>query len=229
MRCWTWPGCAVRARALAWALALGCVPTVLGAYGGTMQDGLGGTLTWDTVPQEEADLALWGLGGDGRPALGPGARVGLTDQLQASARWFKALDGQPDRSELGLVLREAYFPDHRPALALIARAPYDGTAWHPRGGLLLQVEPFDSCLTLNAEGGLDGWDLHLGFWTPYLAAFTRLAAELAWSQDSRAVFTPQLLLNGPGDISLALGCGLGLADGAVGWSLRLSYDLSPNP
>ena len=218
----------MRLEALTAALLMAAA--TLGAYGGGMQDGLGGTRTWDTVPQEEADLALWGLGGDGRPALGPEARVGLTDELQASARWLKALDGQPDRLDLGLVLRETDFPDHRPALALIARAPYDGSTWRLRGGLLLQVEPFDSCLTLNAEAGTNAWwGLHLGWWSPYVAEDLRLAAELSLESAAGAVCTPQLLINGPGDISLALGCGVGLTDGAVGWSLRLSYNLSPNP
>lgn len=218
----------LRAPALWMALAL--APAGLAAYGGSIQAGLDGTQPWDTVPQKEADLELWGLGGDGRPAWGPGLRAGLTDWLQASGDWLKAADGGPDRADLGLELREPEHPDAWPALALIAAAPYDGAAWRPRGGLVAQVEPFDSSLTLNALWGADAWwGLRLGAWTPYVAEDVRLGAELAWERGAATACTPQVLINGPGDISLALGCRVGLADGAVGWSLRLSYDLFPNP
>jgi hypothetical protein len=224
----------VRLKALLLALLLGgwgAAPAALPAYGGSTQAGLDGTQPWDTVPQEEADLELWGRFGDGRPALGPGVKLGLLDWAQASGAWFKGLDGQADRAELGLQLREPTHPDWRPALALMARAPYDGAAWHPRGGLVAQLEPWDACVTLNATWGADGpWALQAGLWTPYVAEFVRLGLEGAWAPGGGSGWTPQLQINGPGDISLALGCRID-ADGGGGqhWAFRLSYDLFPNP
>jgi hypothetical protein len=212
------------------ALRLALAPAGLRAYGGTMQAGLDGTQPWDTVPQAEADLELWGYGGDGHPALGPGLRLGLTDWLQASGAWRAPLGGQAQQADLGLQLREPEHPDRWPALALMADAPYDGAAWQPRGGLVAQVEPFDSSLTLNALWGANGWwGLRGGLWTPYVTEFLRLGAELASERGGLSACTPQLLLNGPGDISLALGCRIGLPGRGLGWALRLSYDLFPNP
>jgi len=218
-----------RARLAALGLLL-ALAAGLRAYGGSTQAGLDGSQSWDTVPQEEADLELWALGGDGRPALGPGIRMGLTDWLQASGDWLPATAGGATRADVGLQLREFSHPDAWPALALLAEAPYDGTAWRPRGGLVAQVEPFDSSLTLNALWGQDAWwGLRLGAWSPYVAEDLRLGVELALEQGSLTACTPQLLVNAPGDISLALGCRVGLPDGAARWILRLSYDLFPNP
>jgi hypothetical protein len=212
------------------ALLLALAPGALRPYGGSTQAGLDGTQAWDTVPQTEADLAFWAYGGDGHPALGPGVRLGLWDQLQVSGRWRKALNGEADLADLGLELREADYPDAWPALALIADAPYDGSAWRPQAGVVAQVEPYDSSLTLNALWGADGgWSVRACAWTPYVAYFVRLGAELAAQRAGLSACTPQVLINGPGDISLALGCRIALPGGAVGWALRLNYDLFPNP
>ena len=63
----------LRAPALWMALAL--APAGLAAYGGSIQAGLDGTQPWDTVPQKEADLELWGLAATaGRPGAPACAR-----------------------------------------------------------------------------------------------------------------------------------------------------------
>lgn len=198
----------------------------LSAYGGSEEDWLSGTQSWDSVPPKEVDVAL--LGGDDYAGLA--AKAGIFDILQASADWRHDLGGAPESGELGLKLREPDFPRWRPALAVYGLAPFAGSQWQRWGGLALGWEPFDLSLALNAEAGEDGhWRLRAGIWTDYVAEMLRLGAEAEWPDGALAQWTPQLLINGPGDLSLVLGARLDASGSGARWMMRLSYQIFPNP
>jgi len=110
------------------------------------------------------------------------------------------------------------------------RAPFAQDAWQAWVGVSAAIEPFDSDLALNAEMGDAGrWRLRLAFWTPYLISALRLGGEASWLDASAEAYTPQLLVNGPGDLSLQAGLKLSAQGLTPLWTARLSYQLFPNP
>lgn len=220
----------------------------LAATGGTPEAWLGGTLPWDSMGYCEADLELHADGADGDSAYGLGTQLGLTDWLQAGVQGRWSADGQ--RAPLGLVLqaREPFFRGASlrrfssgwliPPLAAYGRWRWDGGRWQGRAGLIAVLLPFaemDSSTQLNVEAGPEGaWGLGLGFWTPYLSEMLRLGVE--WRRDAASGgstqdrWVPQVLLNGPGDLSLSVGVSLDPSgDRAPRYSTRLSWILFPNP
>jgi hypothetical protein len=233
----------VRVRAL---LLLCALSAGLRASGGTSEAWLGGTLGWDTVPFKEADLEVYGDGADGHPDWGLGTQTGMRDWLQVSAagRWLTADGTAP--LELGAELREPDFREMEwgggrlgallPPLAAYGRWNWDGAAWRGRVGLLIVGSAFSDTnfsLVANLEAGPDGDGIRLGWWSPYVAAMLRLGLE--WIREDEAGrlgqrWIPQVLVNGPGDLSLTVGLRLD-PEGALTPRLltRLSYQLFPNP
>lgn len=202
----------------------------LAAWGGTPVNWLGGTQPWDSTPFEEVDLQALGGGGDGQGQAGLAAQWGVLDELQASGTWLRPVPSGGSSGEADLRLREPYYPDRRPAFSVYARAPYADGLWSAWGGLSAAMAPFDSAVALNAEMGDAGrWRLRLAFWTPYLLPTLRLGAEASWLDASAEAFTPQVLVNAPGDISLQAGLRLEPQGSAPLWTARLSYELFPNP
>ena len=202
----------------------------LAAWGGSPVSWLGGTQPWETTPMEEADLQVLGGGGGGQGLAGLGVQAGLLDDLQLSGQWLRPLEGAPSQGEADLRLREPDFPDGRPAFSVYGRLPYADGSWSGWGGVAAALEPWDMALAANAEAG-DGWEwrLRLAFWSPYVVGGLRLGAEAAWLDAHAEAFTPQLLCNAPGDLSLQAGLRLDAQGGAPLWVLRLSWQLFPNP
>jgi hypothetical protein len=212
------------------AAALFLLAGRLAAWGGTPLNWLGGTQPWDSTPFEEVDLQALGNGGDGEGQAGLGAQWGVLDELQASGNWLRSLPGGASSGEADLRLREPYFPDWRPAFSVYARAPYADGLWSAWGGLAADISACESDVAMNAEMGDGGrWRVRLAFWTPYLLTTLRLGAEASWLDASAEAFTPQVLVNVPGDISLQAGARLEPQSAAPLWTLRLSYELFPNP
>ncbi|HTB23413.1 MAG TPA: hypothetical protein VK914_12000 [bacterium] len=214
-----------------WLLAACLLVAAPLAAEGTPLTWLSGTQGWESTPMEELDLQALGSGGEGRTLAGIGGQWGLLDELQASGQWEGPVPrvGDPD-AELGLRLREPYFPDDRPAFSVYGRAPYLKGAWSAWGGIAADWEPLDSDLALNAELGDDGsWRLRGGLWTPYVATTLRLGFEASWLNASAEALTPQILVNAPGDLSFQAGLRYGVQDHSELWTLCLSYELFPNP
>jgi hypothetical protein len=202
----------------------------LAAWGGSPLTWLDGTQPWDTTPAKEADVQVLGGGGDGQGRAGLATQLGILDELQASGQWFKPLDGAPATGEADLRLREPDFYDWRPAFSAYGRAPFARGAWSAWGGLSAAMEPFDTGLAANAEVGDGGrLRLRLALWTPYLVQTLRLGGEASWLDAAPEAYTPQVLFNGPGDISLQAGLRLDAQGGAPLWTARLSYQLFQNP
>jgi hypothetical protein len=202
----------------------------LGAWGGSPLTWLNGTQPWDTTPYNEVDVSAVGAGGDGQGRGGLAAQWGIVDELQTAAQWLQPLDGSKPSGECDLRLREEYFPDWRPAFSIYGRAPYVDGAWTGWGGLSAAMEPFQMGLAANAEAGDGGrWRLRLALSTPYLLYVLRFGAEASWLDGSAEAFTPQCLINAPGDISLMSGVRLDAQGGAPVWTARLSYEIFPSP
>lgn len=231
-------------RAWTSALVLGTA-TGLGAYGGTPEAWLGGTLGWDTVPFKEADLELYSEGADGRPAWGLGVQAGLWDRLQAHAAGRWTPDGGAPLWEWSLQAREGYFRHFSrqrpsswfPPSALYARGAWDGARWgHALGWVAVFSAAIEAShsLVVNVEAplGSGGAGLRGGYWSPYWAETLRLGLEWALEPglEQRQVWIPQALFNGPGDLSLSLGLRLDPAGSLPARALaRLSYQLFPDP
>lgn len=207
-----------------------CLSGGLSASGGTPLNWLDGTQPWDSTPAGEVDLQTLGSGGGGaQTQAGLAAQWGVLDTLQASGQWATAADGAPTGG-LDLRWREPYYPDNRPAFSLYARAPFSGGNWRRWAGLVATVEPFDSDLALNAEASDTGrWRVRLGAWTPYLLPTLRLGAEASWLDGVAEAFTPQVLINAPGDLSLQAGVRFDAYNGSALWTARLSYELFASP
>lgn len=219
------------------ALGLACLPCKgLEAWGGDSMNWLGGTQPWDSTPYKEMDVQLAASAGRGLQAAAADAQWGILDELQFSGQYaldsnmgLAATAGAP-ATELDLRLREPDFPDWRPAFSVYARAPYVGQVWQGWGGLAADMEPWDGALAGNAEMGDGGqWRLRLALWTPYLATALRVGAEASWLNGAAEAYIPQILLNGPGDLSLQLGARLDAQGGQPLWTARLSYQLFPSP
>jgi hypothetical protein len=215
-----------------WLLAaLILLAAPLAAWDGTPLPWLDGTQPWESTPFEELDVQAMASGGAGHGLAGGAAQWGILDELQASGQWEGPVPRQGDPvAELDLRLREPYFPDWRPAFSIYGRAPYlDGT-WSAWGGLAADWEPLDADLALNAEAGDDGsWRLRAALLTPYVATTLRLGLEASWLNACAEALTPQILVNAPGALSFQAGLRYGVQDRSERWTVRLSYELFPNP
>lgn len=224
----------------------------LRAGSGTTESWLSGTQAWDTSPYKEADLELYADGADGRPDLGTGAQIGLQEWLQAGieGRWL--LDGSAAPLRLTLQAREPYYRDFPrfdgpwrlwdlvPPMALLGRWDRDGAQWVGSAGLIIAIHPLDRLGLsgiVNLEAGSGGLlFVRAGLWSPYLLPMLRAGLEMtrraatAAGPEQGLLWTPQILLNGPGDLSFSLGVELDAEQSRPArWLTRLSYQLFQNP
>lgn len=206
----------------------------LGALGSSVT-WLGGTLPFDTVPYLEADPKLGWSAGSGRPELGAGLDIGLTDGWMLQGEWSKALDEarSDGRVLTRLKLHRADWHGFGAGAFGGLRLP-EGAAGLPLAGLILSFDgPFIFAAVNVARLGELGYEGSAGFWGPYLAYALRPGLEFGWSSgDLKAPlwWLPQLALNLGGDLSIDLG--LRIADDpARTWRVltRISFQLFPNP
>jgi hypothetical protein len=218
----------VRALGLAAGLALGLAGR-LGASGGGTLDWLSGTPAWDTTPYCEADLQASACAQGDSVWAGLGAQAGVTDWAQVSALWNRPPGPGDALGELGLRLREPVFPRYRPAFSAYGRLDDAGNTWAWWDGVAADWEPLDATLAAAAEAGAGHVRQRLAGWTPYVLPTLRLGVETSWLDARAEAWTPQIEVNAPGDLSLQVGARLSAAGGSPLWTLRLSYELFPNP
>lgn len=241
----------MRFKVLAWALGLLCAVR-LSAGSGSPEAWLSGTQAWDTTPSLEADLELYHDGGDGRPDFGSGAQIGLLDWLQAGVEGRWLTDGSAAPLQLTVEAREPYYRDSYlngaelgwqsllPPLAVLGRWNWDGARWQGTLGLIAVLNTLDA-LDCSGQVNLESdaqqaLTLRAGFWSPYVTRMLRLGLEYRlWTAShvgptQGADWTPQILINAPGDLSLSLGLRLDAFQvQAPRYLIRLSYELFPNP
>lgn len=241
----------MRFKGAIWVLGLLCAAR-LSAGSGSPEAWLSGTQAWDTTPQLEADLELYHDGGDAHPDFGSGAQVGLLDWLQAGVEGRWLTDGSAAPLQLTVEAREPYYRDSYfngaelgwqsllPPLALLGRWDRDGARWQGTLGLIAVLNALDG---LDCSGQVNfesdaqqALTLRAGFWSPYVVSMLRLGLEYRqWTAPQAGAiqgmdWTPQLLINAPGDLSLSLGLRLdALHAGAPRYLIRLSYEIFPNP